>query len=38
MRQKFVSDDGHWYLINAEDKAEFERFSEWSGEPDQDAE
>lgn len=39
MRQKFVKDDdGHWYLINAEDEAEFERWldagpywEEWSG-------
>lgn len=39
MRQKFVKDDdGHWYLINAEDEAEFQRwvtaafFSEpWTG-------
>jgi hypothetical protein len=29
MRQKFVSDDdGHWYLINAEDEAEFDRWVE----------
>jgi hypothetical protein len=29
MRQKFKSDDdGHWYLINAEDEAEFDQWVE----------
>jgi hypothetical protein len=29
MRQKFVKDDdGHWYLINAEDEEEFRRWVE----------
>lgn len=29
MRQKFKSDDdGHWFLINAEDEAEFRRWLE----------
>jgi hypothetical protein len=39
MRQKFVSDDdGHWYLINAEDEAEFKRWIEWQADLEQDAE